>query len=163
MDDKDKMLLRLLEEDCTTTLHDLSVMLELPEEEIQDKKRWLEEKGIIRRYGAIINWEEADKNIVYAIVDLKVTPEREYGYDRIAEKISWYTQVQSLFLKTGTHDLQLVVRGFSMHEIAAFVAEHIAPMEQVHETATHIIMKTYKQNGILYYEREDGKRLSFSF
>ncbi len=163
MDDKDRMLLRLLEEDCTTPLRELSVMLELSEAEVRDKKRWLEEKRIIRRYGAVINWEEADKDIVYAIVDLKVTPEREYGYDRIAEKISWFSQVQSLFLKTGTHDLQLVVRGFSMHEIAAFVSEHIAAMDQVHETDTHIIMKTYKQNGILYHEREDGKRLPFSF
>ncbi|MBN1166537.1 MAG: Lrp/AsnC family transcriptional regulator [Methanospirillaceae archaeon] len=163
MDKTDSLLLGLLEKDCTTPVHELAVMLEVPETEIVNRKRILEEKGIINRYSAVINWEETDRDMVYAIIDLKVTPEHEHGYDRIAEKISWFSQVQSLFLKTGTHDLQLVVKGESMHEIAAFVAEHIAPMDQVHETVTHIIMKTYKQNGIVYHEREKGKRLPFSF
>ncbi|NLV28429.1 MAG: Lrp/AsnC family transcriptional regulator [Methanomicrobiales archaeon] len=163
MDDIDRSLLSLLEEDCTTPLHELAVMLGCDDEEVAKRKKQLEEEGIIRRYSAVINWEQVDKGAVYAIIELKVSPERDHGYDRIAERISRFANVRSLRLRTGTHDLQLLVSGKSMQEIARFVSEHVAPMERIRETATHIIMKTYKENGVLYVEREDGQRLPFSF
>ena len=163
MDDIDRSLLSLLEEDCLTPLHDLAVMLGCSDEEVEKRKKQLEEDGIIRRYSAVINWEQVDKGAVYAIIELKVAPERDYGYDRIAARISRFSNVRNLRLRTGTHDLQLLVKGKSMQEIARFVSEHIAPMERIRETATHIIMKTYKENGVLYVEREDGQRLPFSF
>jgi len=163
MDDIDRSLLSLLEEDCSTPLHDLAVMLGCSDEEVEKRKKHLEEEGIIRRYSAVINWEQVDKGAVYAIIELKVAPERDYGYDRIAARISRFSNVRNLRLRTGTHDLQLLVKGKSMQEIARFVSEQIAPMERIRETATHIIMKTYKENGVLYVEREDGQRLPFSF
>ncbi|HOW03560.1 Lrp/AsnC family transcriptional regulator [Methanospirillum hungatei] len=163
MDDIDRSLLSLLEEDCLTPLHDLAVMLGCSDEEVEKRKKQLEEDGIIRRYSAVINWEQVDKGAVYAIIELKVAPERDYGYDRIAARISRFSNVRNLRLRTGTHDLQLLVKGKSMQEIARFVSEQIAPMERIRETATHIIMKTYKENGVLYVEREDGQRLPFSF
>jgi DNA-binding Lrp family transcriptional regulator len=163
MDDIDRSLLSLLEEDCSTPLHDLAVMLGCSDEEVEKRKQQLEKDGIIRRYSAVINWEQVDKGAVYAIIELKVAPERDYGYDRIAARISRFANVRNLRLRTGTHDLQLLVKGKSMQEIARFVSEHIAPMERIRETATHIIMKTYKENGVLYVEREDGQRLPFSF
>ncbi|ABD42172.1 transcriptional regulator, AsnC family [Methanospirillum hungatei JF-1] len=163
MDDIDRSLLSLLEEDCSTPLHDLAVMLGCSDEEVEKRKKQLEEDGIIRRYSAVINWEQVDKGAVYAIIELKVAPERDYGYDRIAARISRFSNVRNLRLRTGTHDLQLLVKGKSMQEIARFVSEQIAPMERIRETATHIIMKTYKENGVLYVEREDGQRLPFSF
>lgn len=163
MDDIDRSLLSLLEEDCSTPLHDLAVMLGCSDEEVEKRKEQLEKDGIIRRYSAVINWEQVDKGAVYAIIELKVAPERDYGYDRIAARISRFANVRNLRLRTGTHDLQLLVKGKSMQEIARFVSEHIAPMERIRETATHIIMKTYKENGVLYVEREDGQRLPFSF
>ncbi|HWQ66981.1 MAG TPA: Lrp/AsnC family transcriptional regulator [Methanospirillum sp.] len=163
MDEKDMTLLSLLEEDCTTPIHDLAVMLECTEDEILGRKKALEEAGVIRRYSALINWEALDTGVVYAIIDLKVAPEREWGYDRIAERIARFDNVRSLRLSTGTHDLQLLVTGKTMQEIARFVAEQIAPMDRIRETATHLIMKTYKENGVLYIEREEGKRLPFSF
>ena len=163
MDDIDRSLLSLLEEDCSTPLHDLAVMLGCSDEEVEKRKQQLEKDGIIRRYSAVINWEQVDKGAVYAIIELKVAPERDYGYDRIAARISRFANVRNLRLRTGTHDLQLLVKGKSMQEIARFVSEQIAPMERIRETATHIIMKTYKENGVLYVEREDGQRLPFSF
>jgi transcriptional regulator, AsnC family len=138
-------------------------MLGCSDEEVEKRKKQLEEDGIIRRYSAVINWEQVDKGAVYAIIELKVAPERDYGYDRIAARISRFSNVRNLRLRTGTHDLQLLVKGKSMQEIARFVSEQIAPMERIRETATHIIMKTYKENGVLYVEREDGQRLPFSF
>lgn len=163
MDDIDRNLLSLLEEDCTTPLRDLAIMLECTEEEVRKRQEELEKLHIIRRYSAVINWEQVDLGAVYAIIELKVSPEREYGYDRIAERIARFNQVRNLRLRTGTHDLQLLVKGKSMQEIAQFVSEHIAPMDRIRETSTHIIMKTYKENGVMYAEREDGKRLPFSF
>ncbi|MDD1724354.1 MAG: Lrp/AsnC family transcriptional regulator [Methanospirillum sp.] len=163
MDDIDRSLLSLLEEDCTTPFHELAVMLGCSEEEVERRKTQLEEEGIIRRYSAVINWEQVDKGAVYAIIELKVAPERDWGYDKIAGRIARFSNVRNLRLRTGTHDLQLLVTGKSMQEIARFVSEQIAPMERIRETATHIIMKTYKENGVLYVEREDGKRLPFSF
>ena len=163
MDDIDRSLLSLLEEDCSTPLHELAVMLGCSDDEVVKRKEQLEKDGIIRRYSAVINWEQVDKGAVYAIIELKVAPERDYGYDRIAARISRFTNVRNLRLRTGTHDLQLLVKGKSMQEIARFVSEQIAPMERIRETATHIIMKTYKENGVLYVEREDGQRLPFSF
>ncbi|HPP77637.1 Lrp/AsnC family transcriptional regulator [Methanospirillum sp.] len=163
MDEIDRSLLSLLEEDCMTPLHELAVMLGCSEQEVEKRKHQLERDGIIRRYSAVINWEQVDKGAVYAIIELKVAPERDYGYDRIAARISRFTNVRNLRLRTGTHDLQLLVKGKSIQEIARFVSEQIAPMERIRETATHIIMKTYKENGVLYVEREDGQRLPFSF
>lgn len=163
MDDKDRTLLSLLEEDCTTSVHDLAVMLECTDDEILARRHALEEAGIIRRYSAVINWEAVESGVVFAIIELKVSPEREWGYDRIAERIARFSNVRNLRLRTGTHDLQLLVTGKNMQEIARFVSEQIAPMDRIRETATHLIMKTYKENGILYVEREEGKRLAFSF
>jgi DNA-binding Lrp family transcriptional regulator len=163
MDDIDRSLLSLLEENCSTPLHELAVMLGCSDEDVEKRRQQLEKDGIIRRYSAVINWEQIDKGAVYAIIELKVAPERDYGYDRIAARISRFSNVRNLRLRTGTHDLQLLVKGKSMQEIARFVSEQIAPMERIREPATHIIMKTYKENGVLYVEREDGQRLPFSF
>nr|WP_319539356.1 Lrp/AsnC family transcriptional regulator [uncultured Methanospirillum sp.] len=163
MDDKDRTLLSLLEENCTTPVHDLAVMLECSDDEILSRKKALEEAGIIRRYSAVINWEAVEEGLVFAIIELKVAPERERGYDQIAERIARFSNVRNLRLRTGSHDLELLVAGKTMQEIARFVSEQIAPMDRIRETATHLIMKTYKENGVLYMEREEGKRLPFSF
>jgi DNA-binding Lrp family transcriptional regulator len=163
MDTKDNDLLFLLEKDCMIPLHELAVMLQCSEEEVASRRAKLEEKKIIRGYTALIDWDRAGTPSVMAIVELRVTPEHEYGYDRIAERIVEFSNVKSLRLRTGAYDLQLLVEGKTMHEVSSFVSEHIAPMDRVKETTTHIIMKTYKANGVLYYERDDGTRLPFAF
>lgn len=163
MDEKDRILLQLLEENCRTPLSELAVLAEMSEEDVRGRIGRLEATGAIRRYGAVVDWERAGDGNVAAVIELKVSPERDFGYDRIAERISRFPQVRSLRLMTGAYDLQLLVTGPSMHEIARFVSEQIAPMDRIRETATHIIMKTYKENGTTFAEREEVERLPYSF
>ena len=163
MDDKDRILLHLLEENCRTPVSELAVLAEVSEQDIRDRIDRLEAAGVIRRYGAVVDWERAGNGNVAAVIELKVSPERDFGYDRIAERIARFPAVRSLRLMTGAYDLQLLVVGSSMHEIARFVAEQIAPMDRIRETATHIIMKTYKENGTTYAGREEVERLPYSF
>jgi len=163
MDEKDRTLLHLLEENCRTPVSELAVLAEMSEQDVEKRIAWLESTGVIRRYGAVIDWERAGNGNVTSVLDLKVSPERDFGYDRIAERIARFPQVRSLRLMTGTYDLQLLVTGSSMHEIARFVAEQIAPMDRIRETATHITMKTYKENGTTFAEREEVERLPYSF
>ena len=133
MDEKDRILLHLLEENCRTPEKELAVLAEMSEEDVKDRIGRLEADGIIRRYGAVVDWERAGDGNVATVLELKVSPERDFGYDRIAERI------------------------------ARFVAEQIAPMDRIRETATHIIMKTYKENGTTFAEREEVERLPYSF
>jgi len=162
VDETDRTLLHLLEENSQTPVQDIAVMLNIPLPEVEERIRRLEKARIIRKYTTIIDWERGGDGEVAAIIDLKVSPERNFGYDKIAERIARFRQVRSLHLVTGVYDLQLVVTGRSMHEVARFVAEEIAPMEQIRETATHMIMKTFKENGLLFFEKESGERLPFS-
>ncbi|HZD43674.1 MAG TPA: Lrp/AsnC family transcriptional regulator, partial [Methanomicrobiales archaeon] len=162
MDETDRTLLHLLEENCQIPLHDLAVMLGISDQEAEKRIENLQESRIIRKYAAVIDWERAGNGEVAAIIDLKVSPERNFGYDKIAERIARFKQVRSLHLVTGVYDLQLVVTGRSMHEVSRFVAEEIAPMDQIRETATHMIMRTFKENGLLFFEKEEGERIPFS-
>ena len=162
MDEKDLLLLRLLEENGRLPSSELGVMAELSEDEVRRRITSLEESKIIKRYITIIDWEKAADGGVAAIIELKVNPERDYGYDRIAERLANFPEVRALRLITGVYDLQLVVVGKTMHEVARFVSESIAPMDRIRETATHIIMKTYKESGQCFYEREAGERIPYS-
>jgi len=162
MDEKDLLLLQLLEDNSRLSRDEMALMVELEPEEIKNRIAALEEKGIIRNYTAIIDWEKAVNGEVAAIIELKVNPERDYGYDRIAERISRFRQVKSLRLITGAYDFQLLVTGKNMHEIARFVSEYIAPMDRIQETATHIIMKTYKEYGHSFSDKESQERIPYS-
>ncbi|MBA5942434.1 MAG: Lrp/AsnC family transcriptional regulator [Methanophagales archaeon] len=120
----------------------------------------LERKRIIRRYKAVIDYEKAGIEIVQALIDIKISPERETGYDSVAERISRFPEVKSVRLVSGEYDLSVLVAGKTMHEVAYFVAEKIAPLEQVRNTLTHFLLKTYKEDGAIYGEDEEGKRLA---
>lgn len=159
MDETDRILLQVLEDNARTPLRDVAAMTQLSESEVEERLHELENSRIIRRYTTVIDWERVGDGEVSAIIDLKVTPERDYGYDRIAERIARFRQVKSLRLMSGVYDLQLHVTAKNMHDVARFVSEQIAPIDHIRETATHIIMKTYKENGNLFYEREEGERL----
>jgi DNA-binding Lrp family transcriptional regulator len=163
MDEKDLLLLHLLEENSRLTSEELGLMAEVSAEEAGRRITSLEENRIIRKYTTIVDWEKAAEGRVAAVIELKVNPERDYGYDRIAERLANFPEVRVLRLITGVYDLQLVVTGRTMHEVARFVSESIAPMDRIRETATHIVMKTYKENGQSFYEREAGERIPYSF
>jgi DNA-binding Lrp family transcriptional regulator len=162
MDQTDLLLLRLLEGNSRLSPEELGVMAELSAGEVRHRIAALEEGKIIKSYTTIVDWERAADGGVAAIIELKVNPERDYGYDRIAERLANFPEVKALRLITGVYDLQLLVTGKTMHDIARFVSEYIAPMDRIRETATHIIMKTYKENGQSFCERETGERIPYS-
>jgi DNA-binding Lrp family transcriptional regulator len=163
MDEKDLLLLQLLEDNSRVSVNELSVMTELSAKDVESRIAALEDARVIRKYSAVVDWERAGNGEVWAIIELKVNPERDFGYDRIAERISKFKQVRSLRLITGTYDFQLLVTGKNMQEVARFVSEHIAPMDRIRETATHIIMKNYKENGNILCEHEGSERIPYSF
>jgi DNA-binding Lrp family transcriptional regulator len=163
MDEKDLQILRIIEENSRLSAEEIATMTTLATTDVQARIRALEDTRIIRRYTAAINWEKAGNGEVSAIIELKVSPERDFGYDRIAERLSRFNQVKTLRLITGTYDLQLIVTGKNMQDVSRFVSEHIAPMDRIRETATHIVMKSYKENGNTLFEQLETERLPFSF
>jgi DNA-binding Lrp family transcriptional regulator len=163
MDDKDLGLLRILEENSRLSAEEIATMTTLTPAEVQVRIHALEEAGVIRKYTTVINWEKAGNGEDSSIIELKVSPERDFGYDRIVERLSRFRQVKTLRLMTGTYDLQLLVTGKNMQEVSRFVSEHIAPMDRIRETATHIIMKSYKENGNVLFEEQEAERLPYSF
>ena len=163
MDEKDHEILHLLEENGRLPLRELATSLALPEDEVEERIRAMEEARIIRKFTAVIDWERAGNSRVSAIIDLKIAPERDFGYDKIAERLARFRQVKALYLVSGVYDLQLLATGKDMNEVSRFVSEQIAPMDHIRETATHIIMKIYKENGNPFFEREGGERLPITF
>jgi DNA-binding Lrp family transcriptional regulator len=163
MDEKDHEILHLLEENGRLPLRELATSLSLPEDEVEERIRVMEESRIIRKFTAVVDWERAGNSRVSAIIDLKIAPERDFGYDKIAERLARFRQVKALYLVSGVYDLQLLVTGKDMNEVSRFVSEQIAPMDHIRETATHIIMKIYKENGNPFFEREGGERLPITF
>jgi DNA-binding Lrp family transcriptional regulator len=163
MDEKDLEILRILEENGRISSEEIATMTTLSENDVASRIRALENARVIRKYTAVINWEKAGNGEVSAIIELKVSPERDFGYDRIAERLSRFSQVKSVRLITGTYDLQLLVTGRNMQEVSRFVSEHVAPMDRIRETATHIIMRPYKENGNILFEQPEPERLPFSF
>ncbi|MCX6697615.1 MAG: Lrp/AsnC family transcriptional regulator [Methanoregula sp.] len=163
MDDKDLELLRILEENSRLSAQEIASMTALAPAEVEARIHVLEDTQIIRKYTTVVNWEKAGNGEVSAIIELKVNPERDYGYDRIAERLSRFRQVKTLRLMTGTYDMQLLVSGKNMQKVSRFVSEHVAPMDRIRETATHIIMKSYKENGNMLFLQQEPERLPYSF
>ena len=163
MQEKDLELLRILEDNSRLSAKEIATLINLTPAEVEARAHALEASGVIRKYTTVINWELAGNGEVSSIIELKVNPERDYGYDRIAERLSRFRQVKTLRLMTGTYDLQLLVTGKNMQEVSRFVSEHVAPMDRIRETATHIIMKSYKENGNVLFEQQEAERLPYSF
>jgi DNA-binding Lrp family transcriptional regulator len=155
-------LLELLRKNGRETPENLAKMLGVSEADVVRELERLEADGIIRAYQAVVNEEKLDHSLVTTVIEVKVTPESEGGFDRIAQRISQFPEVESLFLMSGTFDLLVFIRGRTMHEAARFVSEKLSTMAGVTSTATHFMMKTYKLNGIEMQSGEDDERLQIS-
>ncbi len=153
-----KQILQLLEENARLTTEQMAVMCNLDEEEIKNKIKQLEDDGVILGYKALIDWDKTDREYVSAVIELKVAPQRDRGFDRIAEKIYNYPEVQSVHLMSGGYDLMLIIEGKTMREVAYFVAYKLAPIEDVVSTATHFVLKKYKDKGVIYKMPEKDER-----
>lgn len=155
-----KEILEILRRDGKTTAKQIATMIGKKEEEVKKKIKELEKKGIILRYKAVINWDKAGEDLVYALIDVKVTPERDIGYDAIAERIIRFPEVKTVYLISGMYDLSVLVEGKTMKEVAHFVSEKLAPLKQVQGTVTHFLLKKYKEDGEILYDKEESKRLA---
>ncbi len=155
-------LLRLLQQDATTPREDLARQLGITVEEVGTRIAALEQDGVIRGYQAIVDKERLDKNTVTAMIEVRITPERGGGFDRIAERIAKFDQVVSCYLMSGGYDLMVVVQGRSLREVASFVSEKLSTLEPVISTATHFRLKSYKENGALLVDEAPDERLAVS-
>lgn len=162
MQDLEKKVLEILEEDDRTPVAEIATMLGVTETEISELIAKLEANKTIVKYHALVNWEKTDSDLVEALIEVKVTPEREYGFDTIAERIYRFPEVRSVFLMSGGFDLAVSVWGRSMKEVAHFVATKLSTLEQVQSTATHFILKKYKQEGVILEDKEVARRLVIS-
>lgn len=151
-------ILKILEEDCRIPVNQIAVMVDSDERTVQEIITQCEEEGVILRYNAMVNWEKADTNEVTAFIELKITPQRGEGFDKVAERIYKYPQVKSLYLMSGGFDLAVVIEGKTMKEVALFVAETLAPLEEVISTATHFVLKKYKDDGVVFEDNEVDDR-----
>jgi DNA-binding Lrp family transcriptional regulator len=151
-------LLKLLKTNARLSLSELAVMLGCGEKEIGEQISRYETEGIIKGYSAIIDEAAADPNSVTALIELKVTPQSQSGYDEIAEEIANYEEVESVRLMSGAYDILVSVTGSNIREISQFVSARLAAIDAVTSTATHFELKTYKQNGITIHEEEQDER-----
>ena len=158
----DDPLLKLLEEHALRTPDQLGKMLNCPTEEVQRRIKQYEDDKVILGYKAIINDDKLDTDIVKAVIEVKIQPEREGGFDRIAKRLAKFNEVTSLFLMSGGYDLLIFVEGHSLREVAQFVAEKLATLEGVNSTATHFMLKTYKDQGVMMEGTEEFERLKVS-
>lgn len=143
-------ILKLLENDSRLTPEKIDLMLDKEVGEIRNMIAKYERDGVILGYKTLIDWDKTDKEHVSALIELKITPQRDRGYDHVAQKIYNYPEVESLYLMSGSFDLAVLIEGKTMREVALFVAEKLAPLEDVTSTATHFVLRKYKDKGVIF-------------
>jgi len=153
-------LLKILQANANESRENIAKMLNLSVAEVNKRIAKYEKSGVIRGYQAILNEDQLDLDTVTAVIEVKVTPQREGGFDTIARRICRFPEVRSAFLMSGTYDVLLFVEGRNLREVAAFVSERLSPLEGVLSTSTHFMLKTYKRLGVLMESSHAEERLS---
>jgi DNA-binding Lrp family transcriptional regulator len=153
-------LLKLLRDNAALKPAQLAAMLNLPESEIFAKIKAYEADRVILGYHAILDGEKLGVETVRAVIEVKITPERGGGFNRLAERIAKYSEVQSCYLMSGGYDLLVMVEGKNLREVATFVSEKLATVQGVVSTATHFMLKPYKEQGVLMSHEENEERLA---
>ena len=151
-------LLKLLQENARFSNEQLAVMLDTSAAEIEKKIKNYEKKGIIKGYNTLINHDKLEEEFLTAIIELKVTPKKQLGFDDIAKTVMAYREVESVYLMSGGYDLSVVVRGDSFKDIALFVSQRLAPLDSVLSTATHFVLSRYKEKGVVMYDEPIDER-----
>lgn len=155
-------LLKVLKKNALESPENLAKMLNMSVEDVKAKIADYERRGIIRGYQAVVNEDQLDLRRVTAVIEVKVTPEREGGFNYVAERISKFAEVESVYLMSGAFDLLLFVSGRDLREVAFFVSEKLATIKGVVSTATHFMLKTYKHHGVLMEKHDEHERLKVS-
>jgi len=155
----EKDLLKLLQENAKLSYETLATMLGEEVETVRQRVESWEQDGIIRGYAAIVNWDRVDEDRVTAIIEVTVIPQRSVGFDEVARRIYRFPEVQAVLLLSGSYDLQVVVEGHRIQEVARFVSERLAAIDFIQSTTTHFILKTYKVDGVVLEDGDDDQRL----
>ncbi len=151
-------VLSLVENDARLTKEKIAVMLDKSVDEIAQAIEELENEGVILGYKALVDWDKTDREYVSAIIELRITPQRDRGFDKVAEMIYTFPEVKSLYLMSGAYDLHVVLEGKTMREVACFVSEKLALIDAVLSTSTHFVLKKYKDKGVIYDNEETDER-----
>lgn len=159
---KKNEILELLESNAKLTIEEIAVMLNMDPETVRQEIKNMESNKTILKYMTLINWEKAGVDKVDAMIEVRITPQRDTGYDTVAERIYRFPEVRSVRLMSGTYDLAVFVEGKTMKEVANFVSTKLATIEGVVSTTTHFVLKTYKQDGVIIEDEEEDRRLVIS-
>ena len=146
----DRSILKLLEQDGRLTAEQIALMCDKEVGDVKEQIEAYERDGVILGYKALVDWDKSDREYVSALIEIKITPQKDRGFDRVAEKIYNFPEVQSLYLMSGGFDLAVLIEGRTMKEVAYFVARKLAPLEDVLSTATHFVLRKYKDKGVVY-------------
>ena len=152
-------ILAVIEKNSRIDLKDLAALLGEDEAAVAKEIEEMEKENIICGYHTLINWDNTDEEKVVALIEVKVTPQRGMGFDTIAERIYQYSEVTSVYLMSGAYDFMVIVEGKTMQEVARFVSEKLGPMNSVLSTATHFVMKKYKEHGTVMCEKPEDERM----
>ena len=151
-------VLKLLDDNARLSTAQMAVMLNLPEAEVESRIATLEKAGVVRGYKALIDWDQTDRELVTAVIDLQIAPSKDRGFDAVAETIMSFDEVEAVTLMSGGYDLSVRLTGRTFRDVAMFVAKRLAPLDGVLSTATHFVLKTYKERGVLFMEDEKDER-----
>ena len=154
-----EQLLRMIEADCTLTHKQLAAMTGASEEKVDAEVKRLEENGTIVGYKAVVDWDKTEREAVTALIEVKVEPQLGDGFDRVAERIYQYEEVESCYLMSGDFDMTVIISGRTLREVANFVTQKLSTIDAVQSTATHFILKKYKENHLIFNkerEKEEG-------
>ena len=151
-------LLELLEQDCTLKHDAIADAFGMPLEEVEGIIKKMEDERVILGYQAVVDWSQVRKDSVTALIEVKVTPQSISGFDRIAERIYQYDEVESMYLMSGAFDLGIIVSGANLREVAMFVSQRLSTIEGVTSTATHFILKKYKEKHLVLRPQEPEER-----
>ena len=155
-------LLNLLQEDCRIPLEKLAVMLGVSLQEVASAIEEMEQDGTILRYRPVVNWDRVNVNRVEAMIEVRVTPQRDMGFDAVARRIYRFDEVKSVYLMSGSYDLLVLVQARTLKELASFVASKLSPLEMVTGTATSFVLKRYKEEGVVFENEDADRRLVIS-
>ena len=157
-------ILEILEENARISIEDLARLVKKSKREVEEAIKKYEKKGIIAKYKTIINKGRLkEETPVVALIEVRVTPQKDVGFDNIAQRIYRFSEVKSCYLLSGTYDLLLVVEGKDIQTVARFVSEKLAPLSSVKGTTTHFMLKKYKEDGVIFVREEKNKRLTITY
>ena len=155
-------ILRVMEKNARISITDLATILDSPEEEISNAITDMERDKVIYGYHTMIDWDRTNDEHVLALIEVRVTPQRDQGFDAVAERIYRFEEVSSVYLMSGAFDLMVIVEGKTMKEVALFVARRLAVLDYVLSTSTNFVLKKYKENGMVLAEEKKDERIIVS-